>query len=99
MIVVTPLGAGVVVDKVWSAVSKEGKDARRMQRRLVTDYKSNVINRRFTKTLVGRITGYKGNKLDDFIVKYRPTFEMIQKATDYDLIRYIKKKMAEDKST
>lgn len=97
MIVVTPLGVGVEVDKVWSAVSKEGKDARHMQRRLTTDYKSNVINHRFTKTLVGRITGYKGNKLDDFIVKYRPTFEMVQKATDYELIEYIKKKLAEDK--
>jgi hypothetical protein len=61
------------------------------------DYKSNVVNRRFTKNLVARITGYKGTILDNFMIKYRPAFEMIQKATDYGLIRYIKKKMAEDK--
>jgi hypothetical protein len=85
------------IDKIWSAVSKEGNDARKLQRRLTTDYKSSLVNRRFTKTLVARITGYKDIVLDNFMIKYRPTFEMIPKATDYDLIRYIKKKLAEDK--
>jgi hypothetical protein len=87
------------IDKIWSIVSKEGNGARKLQHRLTTDYKSSVINHRFTKTLVARITGYKGNKLDDFIVKYRPSFEMAQKATDYELIEYIKKKLAENKRT
>lgn len=85
------------IDKIWSALSKEGNDARKLQRTLTTDYKSNLVNRRFTKKLVASITGYKDTTLDNFMIKYRPTFKMIQKATDYDLIRYIKKKMAEDK--
>lgn len=96
-VVITPLGVGVVIDKVWSAVSKEGKDARKMQRRLTTDYKSAVVDRRFTKTLVGRITGYEGIRLDDFMVKYRPTFEMINKWNSYELIGYIKTKLMADK--
>jgi hypothetical protein len=85
------------IDKIWSAVSKEGNDARKLQRTLKSDYKSSLVNQRFNKTLVARITGYKDSVLDNFMIKYRPTFEMIQKATDYDLIRYIKKKLAEDK--
>ena len=97
MIVVTPLGVGVVVDKVWSAVSKEGKDARKMQRRLTTDYRSAIVDKRFTKTLVARATGYKGIRLDDFMVKYRPTFEMVNKWNNYELIEYIKAKLMIDK--
>ncbi|SHN33053.1 hypothetical protein [Mucilaginibacter sp. OK098] len=85
------------IDKIWSAVCKEGNDARKLQRTLTSDYKSSLVNRRFTKTLVTRITGYKDTTLDNFMIKYRPTFKMVQKATDYDLIQYIKKKMAEDK--
>jgi len=97
-VVITPLGVGVVIDKVWSALSKEGKDARRMQRRLNTDYKSAVVDRRFTKNLVMRVTGYKGMRLDDFMVKYRPAFEMVNKWNNYELIEYIKVKLATDKN-
>lgn len=97
-VVITPLGVGVVIDKVWSAVSKEGKDARKMQRRLTTDYKSAVVDKRFTKRLVGNVTGYKGIRLDDFVVKYRPTFEMVNQWNNYELIEYIKSKFAADKN-
>jgi hypothetical protein len=96
-VVITPLGVGVVIDKVWSAVSKEGKDARKMQRRLTTDYRSATVDRRFTKNLVTRVTGYKGIRLDDFMVKYRPTFEMVNKWNNYELVEYIKAKLAADK--
>jgi hypothetical protein len=96
-VVITPLGVGVVIDKVWSAVSKEGKDARKMQRRLTTDYRSATVDRRFTKNLVTRVTGYKGIRLDDFMVKYRPTFEMVNKWNNYELIEYIKAKLAADR--
>ena len=85
------------IDKIWSAVSKEGNDARRMQRRFNTDYKISIIDRRFNKALVGRITGYKGERLTSFMDKYRPSFEMINKANDYEIIRYIKKKMTEER--
>jgi hypothetical protein len=86
------------IDKVWSAVSKDGKDARRMQRQLTTDYRSAIVNKRFTKTLVARVTGYKGTCLDSFMVKYRPSFEMIRNCNNYELIVYIKTKLTADKA-
>jgi hypothetical protein len=85
------------IDKIWSAVSKEGNDARRLQRTFNSDYRNGVINRRFNKTLVTRITGYKGDRLLNFMNKYRPTFEMAVSAKEYEMTEYIKRKLAQDK--
>jgi hypothetical protein len=90
-IVITPLGVGVVIDKVWSAVSKEGADARRLQRTFVADYQNSIVDRRFSKALVGQVTGYSGERLFNFMSKYRPDYGMVKNATDYEVIQYIKK--------
>lgn len=98
MIVITPLGIGVVIDKVWSAVSKEGHDARRLQRTFVADYKNSIIDRRFSTALVSRVTGYSGERLFNFMSKYRPAYQMAKNATDYEMIQYIKKCITMDKT-
>ncbi len=90
-IVITPLGVGVVIDKVWSAVSKEGADARRLQRTFVADYRNSIVDRRFSKPLVSRITGFTGEQLFNFMSKYRPDYGMVKNATDYEVSEYIKK--------
>jgi hypothetical protein len=92
----TEAGAGLNIDKVYNALSKEGKDARRLQKSLTGEYQNNVVDRRFNKTLVSRITGYEGDKLNDFILKNRPSYRFVSKASDYDIIAYIKEKMAAD---
>lgn len=92
----TEIGVDIDIDKVYSALSKQGKDARRLQRNLTRDYQDDVVDQRFNKTLTKRITGYTGQKLDNFMIKYRPAFAFANKATTYDMIQYIKKKMALD---
>jgi hypothetical protein len=87
-------GVGLNIDKLYSALSKQGHDARRLQRDFVQDYRTSVVDQRFNKTMVSKVTGYKGQKLDDFIVKYKPSYDYVIKATDYDLVQYIKRKMA-----
>ncbi|QJD97242.1 hypothetical protein HH214_15880 [Mucilaginibacter robiniae] len=67
-----------------------------MQRRLVNDYRNDVVDSRFTKTLVSRVTGFEGERLSDFIFKYRPAYDFVVKASDYDLMVYIKQKMLAD---
>ena len=89
-------GVGINIDKLYSALSKQGKDARRLQKILTQDYQNDVVDQRFTKSLVGNITGYKGEQLDDFIIKYRPSYEFVSKVTKYDIIQYIKKELAID---
>ena len=89
-------GYGIVfainIDKLYSALSKEGKDARRLQRKLVRDYYNDVVDSRFTKILVTKVTGFQGQQLDSFILDNRPTYEFIKSASDYDLIKYIQQR-------
>ncbi|SDD48606.1 CarboxypepD_reg-like domain-containing protein [Mucilaginibacter pineti] len=86
-------GVGISIDKLYSALSREGKNARRLQRALVTDYKADIVDARFTKSLVTKITGYTGERLDIFMIDNRPTYEFVKNAPDYDLIKYIRQKL------
>lgn len=90
---IAPLGIAISINRLFSALSKEGKDARRLQRTFVKDYENSIVDQRFSKELVGRITGLKGKLLDDFIMQHRPSYEWIVKATDYDIITYIKERV------
>lgn len=86
-------GSLVNIDQLNNALGKQGHFARRLQRRLTTDYKNDVIDKRFNH-LAARVTGYKGKMLSDFILNNRPTYEMVAKASDYDIVQYIKKKLS-----
>ena len=85
-------GIAINIDKLYNLLSKQGKDARKMQRTLTRDYHDDVIDHLFTKDLVSNVTGYDGPKLDTFMMKYRPTYEFIAKSTEYDVRRYVKEK-------
>jgi hypothetical protein len=85
-------GIAINVDKIYNALSKQGRDARRLQRDFVMDYHDDIIDKRFTKKLVQRITGYDGKRLDDFMIANRPTYDFMKDASDYDLYAYIKNK-------
>jgi hypothetical protein len=89
-------GSLVNIDKLNNALGKKGHDARRLQHTLTKDYKNSVVDKRFNP-LAARITGYKGKPLSDWIIENRPSYEMVIKATDYDLVQYIKVKLSGDK--
>ncbi len=88
----TPVGIAINIDKLYNALSKQGKDARRLQRDFVRDYHDDVIDKRFTRKLVQDITGFDGKQLDDFMVSSRPEYNFMLKASDYELELYIKNK-------
>ena len=83
-------GAGLSIDALYSLLSKEGKNARYLQQIIERDYQQSIINYRFTKTLVTNTTGLTGEKLEDFMNQYRPSYYFILEANDYSLIKYIK---------
>lgn len=87
-------GVGLNIDALYSALSKEGKDARRLQRVLINDYHSDVVNERFTTELVARVTGYQGKQLEDFMISNKPDYQFMQTATDYELIEYIRRRVS-----
>lgn len=86
------IGVGLNIDALYSNFSKQGKDARRLQKVFVKDYYNDIVDTRFTKNLVNRITGYQGKQLDDFMADNRPSYEFIQSATDYDIIQFIQRR-------
>lgn len=93
IIQVTPMGIAISINRLFSALSKEGKDARRLQRTFVRDYENALVDERFNKQLVQDITGLSGSLLDDFIMDNRPDEEWIKQASDYEIILYIKERM------
>lgn len=84
-------GAGLSIDALFSLLSRQGKNARVLQKIIERDYRDAMINYRFTKTLINRVTGLNGARLVDFKQQYKPGYYFILEANDYDLIEYIKK--------
>ena len=87
---VGPNGAGLGIDAIWSAFSKEGRNARRLMEVMERDYHNAIIDQVFNRELVARSTGLKGDKLLIFMLNFRPSYEFVVKANDYDLVNYIK---------
>lgn len=84
-------GAGLGIDALYSLLSRQGKNARLLQKIIERDYRDAIIEYRFTKTLINRVTGLNGAKLTDFKQQYKPGYYFILEANDYELIEYIKK--------
>jgi len=84
-------GAGVDLDELIN-VFRFGRTKRiqAFQRRLVDEEQDKYVDHRFNRSVVLKVTHLEGNALDSFMVRYRPSYEFCQRATDYDLLDYIK---------
>jgi hypothetical protein len=82
-------GAGLSINALYSLLSKEGKNARMLQKIIERDYRDAMIEYRFTKTLINKVTGLNGEQLTDFKQQYKPGYYFILEANDYQLIQYI----------
>ncbi len=83
-------GVGLGIDALYNLFSNEGRNAARLRGVLDEDYKRNVIDAKFNRTFVGRVTGLKGAQLTDFMYKYRPGYYFISSASEYELIASIR---------
>lgn len=91
-----PPGIGISIDKIYNALSREGKNARKLLRILTNDYKHNVVDQKFNETLVTKLTKLTGIKLQDFMLTNRPSYDFVAYATDLDLANYILAKVDEN---
>jgi hypothetical protein len=87
---VGPSGAGLGIDAIYNALSRSGREMARLRATIQGDYQQDVIDYRFNKVFVGRITGLKDGQLADFMQKYRPGYYFITYASDYEFISSIK---------
>lgn len=92
---VAPTGAGVSIDALYKLISREGRNARRLQEIIEEDYRESVIDYRFTPELVSRATGLTGDALRDFMRQYRPSYFFVLSATDYNMVFYIRSSYAQ----
>lgn len=85
---------GVGIDAIYNLLSREGKNARQLQRILEKDYKEEVIDYRFNPTYVRTVIEIKEADVDDFMLQYRPTYQFVLTASEYAFIRFIKNSYA-----
>jgi len=83
-------GVGLSIDALWNSLSRSGRNAERLQGIIQRDYQQNVIDYRFNKTLVARVTGLKDEKLTSFMLRYRPGYYTATTTNDYEFVSMIK---------
>ncbi|SEM84908.1 CarboxypepD_reg-like domain-containing protein [bacterium A37T11] len=82
--------SGVGTDFLYALFTHKLKQANYLDSLMRRDRENASIDARFSKSLVGRITGLKNDDLTDFMVQYRPSLDYIRSVSDYELIGYIR---------
>lgn len=89
---VGPNGAGLSINTIYNLLSKESRNARKLTKFFQKEYEENVIDLKFSKAFVTRITGLEGDLLDNFMLRYRPSYSFVQLANNYQMIAYVRSK-------
>lgn len=84
------VGVGLSIDALYNSWSRSGRNAAKLRETIERDYREDVVDYRFNKTFVGRITGLKGEALTAFMAKYRPGYYFLANASEYEFITSIK---------
>ncbi|NII84310.1 MULTISPECIES: hypothetical protein [unclassified Pedobacter] len=83
-------GVGLGIDAIYNLLSKQGRNARHLQKILEKDYREELIDYRFNASLVSQVLGIKDAELTDFMQQYRPTYQFVLDATDYAFNLFIR---------
>jgi hypothetical protein len=78
-----------------AALTKKSTPEYKFKQKLLADEQAEYISRKFNRGIVFKLTGLKGDTIATFLVNYRPDYTFAKKATDYDMITYIKDKYSE----
>jgi hypothetical protein len=81
-------GVGVTLNIFRNASAKE-KQRERLEKRLAKEEEEYYIDSRYNKDLVTKITRLKGDSLQQFMTKYRPSFDYCRRAANVDILVYI----------
>ncbi|WP_461449260.1 hypothetical protein [Mucilaginibacter sp.] len=83
-------GAGISIDALYNMFSREGRNAEKLRQTIQNDYYQNVIDYRFNRALVTRITGLNDPQLTEFMRRYRPGYYFVIASSEYDFVASIK---------
>jgi hypothetical protein len=90
--IVTSIGLGFTIDVdelIRTFEYKKIQNTLNFKNRLLQQEKDKFIDHRFNKLVVRRLTRLEGNELDSFMLIYRPQYEFVLYASDYDFQEYI----------
>ena len=87
-IVDTPFGGGIAISPS-RLFGKDAKEARSRHELLIAEKHDRAIMRKFDPLLISSITPLKGRDLELFIVKYKPSYEFVQKSDEEQIRLYI----------
>ena len=79
---------------LYNLFGKGPAQARRFAEFAKNEQEANIVDKRYTKELVKRITNIPDDEIDKFMVAFRPSYEDMKEWNDYQLIQYIKKEFA-----
>ena len=83
-------GVGLSITSIYNLLSRQGRNARRLQEIIAQDYRESLIDYKYSKSLVNSATNLTGEPLIDFMQQFRPSYYFILEANDYELISFIK---------
>ncbi len=81
------------------AFSKEAKQKRALKKRLLQQEKDYYIDQSFPVEWVERLTGLKGDSLNLFMHRYRPSYDFCRNTDQQGMLLYINDKLKEFKKT
>jgi len=87
-------GVGLGIDAIYNLLSRDGKNARHLQKIIERDYKEAIIDYRFKPDYVKRVLQIGDFEAEDFMNQYRPTYDFVLSASDYAFVVYLKNNYA-----
>lgn len=87
-------GVGLGIDAIYNLLSREGKNARHLQKLLERDYREAIIDFRFKPEYVRQVLRIGDYELEDFMQQYRPTYDFVLAASDYAFVVFLKNSYA-----
>jgi hypothetical protein len=82
-----PLGGPVTA--LYTLFSKEAKAMKRLEKRLAVNKQNEIVDAKYNKDLVIRLTGLAGEQLEQFMKYCKPDDSFVIQANDYDICNKI----------
>lgn len=87
-------GAGLGIDAIYNLLSRQGKNARHLQKILERDYREAIVDYRFKPDYVKRVLQIGDFEAEDFMQQYRPSYDFVLSASDYAFVVYLRNNYA-----
>lgn len=73
--------------------SMKEKQKRKLRERIIQEEKDYYVDFRFSRSRVSQLSGLRGDSMQLFMVRYRPSYEFCRNASNQDMLLYINDKL------